>query len=83
VIVLDPVNLPVMQAARERGIKDFVGGNCTVSLMLMAVAGLLARRPGRVDHGDDVTSRRSGAGAQNMREMLDRWACCTGRHRLS
>src|SRR6202011_5273149 len=41
VIVLDPVNLPVMQAARERGVKDFIGGNCTVSLMLMAVGGLL------------------------------------------
>ena len=44
VIVLDPVNLPVMQAARERGVKDFIGGNCTVSLMLMAVGGLHARR---------------------------------------
>src|ERR1035441_9443368 len=41
VIVLDPVNLAVMQAARERGLKDFIGGNCTVSLMLMAVGGLL------------------------------------------
>ena len=41
VIVLDPVNLEVMQAARARGVKDFIGGNCTVSLMLMAVAGLL------------------------------------------
>ena len=39
VIVLDPVNLPVMQAARTSGIKDFIGGNCTVSQMLMAVAG--------------------------------------------
>src|SRR5579859_5519567 len=47
VIVLDPVNLPVMQAARERGIKDFIGGNCTVSLMLMAVAGLM--RAGMVE----------------------------------
>ena len=41
VIVLDPVNLEVMQTARERGVKDFIGGNCTVSLMLMAVAGLM------------------------------------------
>src|SRR5438046_3140221 len=39
VIVLDPVNLPVMKAALEHGIKDFIGGNCTVSLMLMAVSG--------------------------------------------
>ncbi len=38
VIVLDPVNLPVMQAALDNGIKDFIGGNCTVSLMLMAVS---------------------------------------------
>src|SRR5271156_6384379 len=41
VIVLDPVNLPVMEGARAHGIKDFIGGNCTVSLMLMAVAGLM------------------------------------------
>src|ERR1700761_4219897 len=41
VIVLDPVNLSVMQAAQARGVKDFIGGNCTVSLMLLAVAGLI------------------------------------------
>jgi aspartate-semialdehyde dehydrogenase len=69
VIVLDPVNLPVMQAARERGIKDFIGGNCTVSLMLMAVAGLM--RAGVVDWISAMTYQSaSGAGAQNMREML-------------
>ena len=39
VIVLDPVNLPVMKAALERGVKDYIGGNCTVSLMLMAIGG--------------------------------------------
>jgi aspartate-semialdehyde dehydrogenase len=70
VIVLDPVNLPVMQAARERGIKDFIGGNCTVSLMLMAVGGLL--RAGLVEWISAMTYQSaSGAGAQNMREMLD------------
>jgi len=70
VIVLDPVNLPVMQAARERGIKDFIGGNCTVSLMLMAVAGLL--RAGVVEWITAMTYQSaSGAGAQNMREMLE------------
>src|SRR5271154_5263106 len=70
VIVLDPVNLPVMQAAREQGIKDFIGGNCTVSLMLMAVCGLL--RAGVVDWITAMTYQSaSGAGAQNMREMLD------------
>jgi aspartate-semialdehyde dehydrogenase len=70
VIVLDPVNLPVMQAARERGVKDFIGGNCTVSLMLMAVGGLL--RAGVVDWITAMTYQSaSGAGAQNMRELLE------------
>jgi aspartate-semialdehyde dehydrogenase len=70
VIVLDPVNLPVMQAARERGIKDFIGGNCTVSLMLMAVGGLM--RAGVVDWISAMTYQSaSGAGAQNMRELLE------------
>jgi aspartate-semialdehyde dehydrogenase len=69
VIVLDPVNLEVMQAARASGIKDFIGGNCTVSLMLMAVAGLL--RAGVVEWITAMTYQSaSGAGAQNMREML-------------
>jgi aspartate-semialdehyde dehydrogenase len=69
VIVLDPVNLPVMHAARERGIKDFIGGNCTVSLMLMAVGGLM--RAGVVEWITAMTYQSaSGAGAQNMREML-------------
>jgi aspartate-semialdehyde dehydrogenase len=70
VIVLDPVNLPVMQTARERGIKDFIGGNCTVSLMLMAMGGLL--RTGAVEWITAMTYQSaSGAGAQNMREMLE------------
>src|SRR5271170_5329299 len=70
VIVLDPVNLPVMRRAREQGIKDFIGGNCTVSLMLMAVSGLL--RAGVVDWITAMTYQSaSGAGAQNMRELLE------------
>jgi aspartate-semialdehyde dehydrogenase len=70
VIVLDPVNLSVMRAARERGIKDFIGGNCTVSLMLMAVCGLM--RAGLVEWITAMTYQSaSGAGAQNMREMLE------------
>ena len=70
VIVLDPVNLPVMQAARERGIRDFIGGNCTVSLMLMAVGGLL--RAGAVDWISAMTYQSaSGAGAKHMRELLE------------
>jgi aspartate-semialdehyde dehydrogenase len=70
VIVLDPVNLPVMRAAVENGIRDFIGGNCTVSLMLMAVAGLM--REGLVEWISAMTYQSaSGAGAQNMRELLE------------
>lgn len=70
VIVLDPVNLAVMQSARETGIKDFIGGNCTVSLMLMAVCGLM--RKSLVEWISAMTYQSaSGAGAQNMRELLD------------
>jgi aspartate-semialdehyde dehydrogenase len=70
VIVLDPVNLPVMQAALNLGIKDFIGGNCTVSLMLMAVSGLM--RAGLVEWISAMTYQSaSGAGAQNMRELLE------------
>ena len=77
VIVLDPVNLPVMRAAHEHGIKDFIGGNCTVSLMLMAVAGLL--RTGLVEWITAMTYQSaSGAGAQNMREMLEQMGVLHG-----
>ena len=77
VIVLDPVNLPVMQAAREQGIKDYIGGNCTVSLMLMAVAGLL--RAGVVEWITAMTYQSaSGAGAQNMRELLEQMGVLHG-----
>jgi aspartate-semialdehyde dehydrogenase len=77
VIVLDPVNLAVMQAAREQGIKDYIGGNCTVSLMLMAVAGLL--RAGVVEWITAMTYQSaSGAGAQNMRELLEQMGVLHG-----
>lgn len=70
VIVLDPVNLPVMQTAVTRGVKDFIGGNCTVSLMLMAVGGLM--RAGLVEWISAMTYQSaSGAGAQNVRELLE------------
>ncbi len=70
VIVLDPVNRPVMQAALDRGVHDFIGGNCTVSLMLMAVAGLL--RADLVDWISAMTYQAaSGAGAQHMRELIE------------
>ena len=69
VIVLDPVNMPVMKASLDAGIKDFIGGNCTVSLMLMAVCGLL--RAGVVEWISAMTYQSaSGAGAAHMRELL-------------
>lgn len=69
VIVLDPVNRRIIDSALNRGIKDFVGGNCTVSLMLMALSGLFQQ--GLVDWVSAMTYQAaSGAGAQNMRELL-------------
>jgi aspartate-semialdehyde dehydrogenase len=77
VIVLDPVNLPVMQAAHAQGVKDYIGGNCTVSLMLMAVAGLM--RAGVVEWITAMTYQSaSGAGAQNMRELLEQMGVLHG-----
>jgi aspartate-semialdehyde dehydrogenase len=77
VIVLDPVNLPVMQAALDGGVKDFIGGNCTVSLMLMAVGGLL-----RADAVEWITAMTyqsaSGAGAKHMRELLEQMGAVQG-----
>ncbi len=70
IIVLDPVNLPVMQAALSQGVKDYIGGNCTVSLMLMAVGGLLSA--GVVEWISAMTYQSaSGAGAQHMRELIE------------
>ena len=77
VIVLDPVNLPLMQAAAARGVKDFIGGNCTVSLMMMAVSGLL--RAGVVEWITAMTYQSaSGAGAQHMRELLEQMGALHG-----
>ncbi len=68
-IVLDPVNLDVIQLALDAGKRDFIGGNCTVSLMLMAVGELLRRD--LVDWVSAMTYQAaSGAGARNMRELL-------------
>lgn len=70
VIILDPVNRPVIDGAIDRGVKDYVGGNCTVSLMLMALTGLF--RAGLVEWTTAMTYQAaSGAGAQNMRELID------------
>ena len=69
VIVLDPVNRKVIDAALASGKKDFVGGNCTVSLMLMAIGGLFEQ--GLVEWVSSMTYQAaSGAGAKNMRELL-------------
>jgi aspartate-semialdehyde dehydrogenase len=69
VIVLDPVNLTVIEAAIDGGVKDFIGGNCTVSLMLMAMHGLL--RESLVEWMTVMTYQAaSGGGAQQMRELV-------------
>ncbi|MEZ5101043.1 MAG: aspartate-semialdehyde dehydrogenase [Thermoleophilia bacterium] len=70
VIVLDPVNRDVIDAALDRGVRDFIGGNCTVSLMLMALTGLFRER--LVEWVTAMTYQAaSGAGAQNMRELVE------------
>jgi aspartate-semialdehyde dehydrogenase len=69
VIILDPVNRDVIDGALARGGKDFIGGNCTVSLMLMALTGLF--RAGLVEWVSAMTYQAaSGAGAQQMRELV-------------
>ncbi|HOY86578.1 MAG: aspartate-semialdehyde dehydrogenase [Methylotenera sp.] len=69
VIILDPVNLHVIQDALKKGGNNWVGGNCTVSLMLMALNGLF--KANLVDWATSMTYQAaSGAGAQNMRELL-------------
>jgi aspartate-semialdehyde dehydrogenase len=69
VIILDPVNLPVIRQALARGVKDYIGGNCTVSCMLMGVGALF-----KADLVEWMTATTyqaaSGGGAQHMRELL-------------
>jgi len=73
VIVLDPVNRHVIDQALDKGIKDFIGGNCTVSLMLMALGGLFQK--GWVEWISSQTYQAaSGAGAKNMRELVAQMA---------
>ena len=77
VIILDPVNRYVIDAALAKGQKDFIGGNCTVSLMLMALAGLF--RAGLVEWLSTMTYQAaSGAGAPNMRELLSQMGVLSG-----
>ncbi len=69
VIVLDPVNLPVIKSALARGVKDYIGGNCTVSCMLMGVGALF--KADLVEWMSCATYQAaSGGGAQHMRELL-------------
>ncbi len=70
VIILDPVNRPVIDAALANGTKDFIGGNCTVSLMLMAIGELFNR--GWIEWVSAMTYQAaSGSGANNMRELIN------------
>ena len=69
VIILDPVNLPVIKNALAKGIKDYIGGNCTVSCMLMGLAGLF--KADLIEWMTCMTYQAaSGGGATHMRELL-------------
>ena len=69
VIVLDPVNLDVIKNAMTKGVKNYIGGNCTVSCMLMGLGGLFQHN--LVDWMSSMTYQAaSGGGAQHMRELL-------------
>ena len=72
VIVLDPVNLPVIQSALAKGIKNYIGGNCTVSCMLIGLGALF-----KADLVEWMTcttyQAASGGGAQHMRELLTQY----------
>ncbi len=70
VIVLDPVNRKFIQESIDKGVKNFVGGNCTVSLLLIALDGLF--KENMVEWVSSMTYQAaSGAGAKNMIELLD------------
>ena len=70
VIILDPVNLPVIKDAMARGVKDYIGSNCTVGLMLLALDGLL--KADLIEWVSAMTYQAaSGAGAPQMRELIE------------
>jgi aspartate-semialdehyde dehydrogenase len=76
VIVLDPVNANVIRDGLARGLRAFAGGNCTVSLMLMAVSGLF--KAGLVEWMTTMTYQAaSGAGAAKMLELVKQMECLT------
>ena len=69
IIVLDPVNIDVIKSALSKGVKNYIGGNCTVSCMLMGLGGLF--KHDLVDWMTSMTYQAaSGGGAQHMRELL-------------
>ena len=77
VIILDPVNRRVIEHALAGGVKDYIGGNCTVSLMLMGLGGLFTH--GLVEWMTAMTYQAaSGAGAQNMRELIQQMGMIYG-----
>ena len=77
IIILDPVNLNVIREGLAGGIKNYIGGNCTVSLMLIALGGLY--KHGLVQWMSAMTYQAaSGAGAQNMRELLKQMGSAYG-----
>lgn len=72
IIVLDPVNRPVIDAALKRGVRNFIGGNCTVSCMLIGLSGLFNQN--LVEWMTTMTYQAaSGGGAQHMRELLNQF----------
>lgn len=82
IIILDPVNLDVIQQGLTDGVTTFAGGNCTVSLMLMAVAPLFQR--GLVEWMTSMTYQAaSGAGAAKMLELVKQMSVLTEPHRKS
>ncbi|MGV7209216.1 aspartate-semialdehyde dehydrogenase [Oxalobacteraceae bacterium A2-2] len=77
VIVLDPVNLHVIKDALGKGVKNFIGGNCTVSCMLIGLGGLF--KEGLVEWMTSMTYQAaSGGGAQHMRELLTQFGTING-----
>ena len=77
VIVLDPVNKEVIKNAMSRGVKNFIGGNCTVSCMLIGLGGLFEQ--GLVEWMSSMTYQAaSGGGAQHMRELLTQFGTING-----
>lgn len=74
IICLDPVNHETLKSGIKDGVKNFVGGNCTVSLLLLAIGGLFEK--GLVEWVSSMTYQAaSGAGAQNMAELIDQMKC--------